>query len=666
MISQHNPTVISLNELGTIVSDKTIKQLLFSYNIFRSKGTNSHGGAVLTVDKKPNALPLNIHQLNCVAFQVIVKNQTYVLASIYSPPNEPVPLKTMSSLNRISKNVIIVGDLNAKHPNWGCTSMNHKGRLLAEWLENSDKYAIQNHGMKTSLRSDTTIDLVLTTPTISLSHCGTLSYIDKPSKWFTFLQQLLEALKERVTLYHQTAQQRPTLSSYLRFMLKHKHYLQNKYRHSKLEEDRIRLRSWNKLIQYELKSFRQNNWMNFISEVACPNPTHFWKTVKCLNKKLTASFSAITENGNIHTTPEEIVNCLQDHFYSRFTAPTLNMNNSIDVLAFKLWNELSNSSHKDIELACENSDLKFTAQDLKLIIRKMNTKNSSGFELNNVLSTQQSGSIPHLSTLTRVDHLMEQLTQSLRHNSLSVVVYIDFLQAFDMLWHPGLILKLQHLHCPYAYLFWIVNYFQDRITTIDYQGHLSDQIVITRGAPQGSCFEPKVYIVNLFDLPQIFEYTRKVHLYVDDLALLYSPSIYLEYIKQTDEIQTRINNDMVKLEQYADNNHQPVNKNKMEFVVYHKSVQVPKIRIVYQGQCIQQQKTFKYLDFHLDSKLSFRGMIHAQFIKLRKSYAILKYIHCAFPTYFTLKMRFFQTYTWPHLYTRQPSFACFQSPIKIG
>ncbi|CAF4685440.1 unnamed protein product, partial [Rotaria socialis] len=349
--------------------------------------------------------------------------------------------------------------------------------------------------------------------------------------------------------------------------------------------------------------------MNFISEVACPNPIHFWKTVKCLNKKRTASFSAITENGNIHTTPEEILNCLQDHFSSRFTAPILNMNNSTDVLASKLWNELSSSSHKDIKLACENSALKFTAQDVKLIIRKMNTKNSSGFdkhtmtclkvhtgtrsgskpeqyvltnkicknlfllrfnkwlELNNVLPTQQSGSRPHLSTLTRVNHLMEQLTQSLRHNSFSVLVYIDFLQAFDMLWHPGLILKLQHVHCPYAYLCWIVNYFQDRTTTIDYQGHLSDQIVITRGAPQGSCFGPKAYIVNLFDLPQIFECTPKLHLYVDDLALLYSPSIYLKYIKQTDEIQTRINNDMVKLEQYADNNHQPVNKNKMEFVV---------------------------------------------------------------------------------------------------
>ncbi|CAF4095114.1 unnamed protein product, partial [Rotaria magnacalcarata] len=351
--------------------------------------------------------------------------------SIYSPPNEPLPLKTMSSLNRISKNIIIVGDLNAKHPNWGCTSMNHKGRLLAVWLDNNDKYAIQKHDMKTSLRSDTTIDLVLTAPTISFSHCGTLfhtgsdhlpilmelnginlqdnhytisktygeiykniltiinpcvqkekekTYQDKPSKWFTFFQQLLEALKERVTIYHQTAQQRSTLSSSLRLMLKHKHYLQNKYRHSKLEEDRIRLQSWNKLVQYELKSFRQNNWMNFISEVASPNPTHFWKTVKCFNKKRTASFSAITENDNIRKTPEEIVNRLQNHFSSRFTAPTLNMNNSTDVLASKLWNQLSNSSHEDIELACENSDLKFTTQDLQSIIRKMNTKNSSGFD----------------------------------------------------------------------------------------------------------------------------------------------------------------------------------------------------------------------------------------------------------------------------------------------
>jgi hypothetical protein len=125
------------------------------------------------------------------------------------------------------------------------------------------------------------------------------------------------------------------------------------------------------------------------------------------------------------------------------------------------------------------------------------------------------------------------------------------------------------------------------------------------------------------------------------LAIFYSPSIYLKYSKQIEEIQTRINNDMSKLEEYANNNHQPVNKNKTEFVIYHKSVQPPKIQIHYQGQRLQKQKSFKYLGFHLDSNLSFSMMLNAQFVKLRKSYTILKYIHRAFPTFYTLKMKFF-------------------------
>ncbi|CAF1277970.1 unnamed protein product [Rotaria magnacalcarata] len=280
-------------------------------------------------------------------------------------------------------------------------------------------------------------------------------------------------------------------------------------------------------------------------------------------------------------------------------------------------------------------------------------------QLNSILPNQQSGSRPHLSTLTRVNHIMEQLTQSLNHNSFSVIVYVDFLQAFDMLWHQGFILKLYQLHCPYAYLFWMVNYFKDRTVTIDYQGHMSKQVAVLRGAPQGSCFGPKAYIVNHFNLPTIFDRPCEVHLYVDDLAILYSPSIYLKYSQQVDEIQTRINNDLLKLATYAESNHQPINNNKTEFVIYHKTVQIPKIQIFYQGQSILRQNSFKYLGFHIDSKLSFNVMINAQLVKLRKSYSILKYIHRAFPTFFALKIKFFQTYTWPHLYMLASIFCLF-------
>ncbi|CAF1277951.1 unnamed protein product [Rotaria magnacalcarata] len=414
--TQHNPTIISLNELGTQVPDRIIKQLLFSYNIFTMKGTNPHGGVVLAIDKKLNAIQMKIDQLNIVAIQLIVKNQTYAFVSIYSPPNEALPIQVMSTLTKNFKNIIIVGDLNAKHPNWGCTTTNHKGKVLAEWLESNEMIEIQNQGMKTSLRSDTTIDLVLTTSNISLSQCTTLPYTgsdhlpiffelngislqgnsyiisktywniyrilltiissyiqqeclkalpDNQFGWFTSFQQLLKAIKQRVTTFHMIKQQRPTISPSLRAMLKHKHYLQNKYRHSKLEEDRVRLRSWNKLVQHELKSFRQNNWNTFISQVASPNPKKFWQTVKCLNKKQSCNFSAITENDHMYKTPDEIVNILHEHFSNRFSAPNLCANNTTDVLASQLWDKLSNSNQEDIELVCENSDLKFTTHDLK-------------------------------------------------------------------------------------------------------------------------------------------------------------------------------------------------------------------------------------------------------------------------------------------------------------
>ena len=85
-------------------------------------------------------------------------------------------------------------------------------------------------------------------------------------------------------------------------------------------------------------------------------------------------------------------------------------------------------------------------------------------------------------------------------------------------------------------------------------------------------------------------------------------------------------------------------------VVYHRKVKCPKFNIFYDGMKIQQKKNFKYLGFHLDTKLSFRYLIDAQTTKMRKAYSILKFIHKQFPSFFTVKVEFFNTYIWSHLY----------------
>ena len=184
---------------------------------------------------------------------------------------------------------------------------------------------------------------------------------------------------------------------------------------------------------------------------------------------------------------------------------------------------------------------------------------------------------------------------------------------------------------------------------IDYDGQLSPKIEICRGAPQGSVFGPMAYIVAHHDLPEIFERPENVHLYVDDLAIAYTPSIYLDPHEQREDIQRIMNKDLEKLYVYTTTWHQPVNVGKSEYVIYHRAVQSPKIKVVYNKTSLLKKTEYKYLGFRLDAKLSFHHLLDDQLIKLRKAYIILKYIHNKFPSYFNLKKKFFNTYAWPHM-----------------
>ncbi|CAF4149411.1 unnamed protein product, partial [Rotaria magnacalcarata] len=71
-----------------------------------------------------------------------------------------------------------------------------------------------------------------------------------------------------------------------------------------------------------------------------------------------------------------------------------------------------------------------------------------------------------------------------------------------------------------------------------------------------------MYVIAHHDIPQCFEHPTQVHAYVDDIALVYIPSIHLKFSSQAVEIEERINNDMTELLNYADKWHQPLNPNK--------------------------------------------------------------------------------------------------------
>ncbi|CAF2101844.1 unnamed protein product, partial [Rotaria magnacalcarata] len=419
MITQYDSYVISINELGTDVPLKTIKKLLFSYDVFKAQGSNSHGGVVVAVAKQLHAKGVDQHQPNIITVSLSINVKPYTITSVYSPPTEALPLQILSGILKTCKSNIIVGDLNAKHEQWGCSSRNKKGRDLNQWLQ-MNNLVVHNQGMTTSLRSETTIDLIISnedqfsvqsqllahngsdhlpimvdfTDIPITEHSNTIPKVNweiyttiltilspeiynntqytniHPSIWFEQFQNFLVALKLRATKWHKIKRKRPTVSEALRAMLRHKHYLQNRYRHTKTEEDRLDLRTWHKIIQREFKQHRANSWNQFISNIASPNPSTFWKTVKSLNKKRSVQFSAISDDNHTYNDPLQILSHLTHHFRSRFTSPITDMNIQTNKEAHELWGKLSEADIDDIQLACQHTDLKFSPKDIWNVIRR--------------------------------------------------------------------------------------------------------------------------------------------------------------------------------------------------------------------------------------------------------------------------------------------------------
>ena len=780
MIDKFKPHIISLNELGTEVPLNTIRKTLFSFDIFKSPGTNTHGGVVIAVEKRLRARAIEQHLSNMVTTVLTLNGRTFTVTSIYSPPTEKLPLQALSKLRENSKDFILVGDFNAKHAEWGCPTQNQKGRDLEKWLKSHNMF-VHNEGMRTSRRSMTTIDLIITPDNQFSINCQPLHYngsdhvpiiiecnnitvtdqtfespkinwtvyktiltileeeitdcfqaiTNHPAEWFELFENLLVGLKARVTKWHTIKSKRPTISKALRILLKHKHYLANRYRHSRTEEDRLNLRSWQNIIRKEFQHHKAISWNQFISKVASPNPANFWKTVKTLNKKRSVHFTAITDGNSLHTDPDRILSHLTNHFTSRFTSPTINPNNKTDIEATALWNRLSDTDSTDIRSACSHSDLQFTTKELQNVLRTLKSKHSTGLDgisntmikllpgcyapiltaqyndlfaearwknewkqartvcfnkadnpapttqqlrpisllpvlgkvyerlfmlrfqtwlqTRGILPWQQSGARKHQCTTSRVNHLLEQVTNSLRYNTFTPTVFVDFKQAFDMLWQAGLLLKLERLECPTAYLLWITSYFNERSMKLDINGQLSQSIAIQRGAPQGSVFGPIAYITAHHDLQQVFEQPENTHLYVDDLGIVYTPTIYLNYKNQLLDMEKRINHDLAMLLAYANQWHQPVNSQKTHVIFFSSAVKRPKLNLTYNNNIINQVTSFKYLGFTMDSKLTFKSMIDDQLRKCKKAYPILKHIHRHFSSFFKLKLIFFTTYIWPHI-----------------
>ena len=183
------------------------------------------------------------------------------------------------------------------------------------------------------------------------------------------------------------------------------------------------------------------------------------------------------------------------------------------------------------------------------------------FQENNLLSSEQFGFRPHLSTDVALTQLFENILDNLDNGSVTGAVFLDLKKAFDTVDHITYDEKTSFLWLGYKRIILVWVLFVRSQTSYFYiENCLSTSRRITIGVPQGSILGPLLFIIYVNDLPRCLNHS-KIILHADDTLIYYSA-------KLAQDVETCLNNDLKSVAQWFHSNLLTLNCDKNRYLLF--------------------------------------------------------------------------------------------------
>ena len=96
-------------------------------------------------------------------------------------------------------------------------------------------------------------------------------------------------------------------------------------------------------------------------------------------------------------------------------------------------------------------------------------------------------------------------------------IIIDFSKAFDLVPHDRLITKITETGVDSRVVGWTREFLLGRSQRVRVDGHLSEEIAVTSGVPQGSVLGPLLFLAYVNDIWKNVE--SNIRLFADDCIL---------------------------------------------------------------------------------------------------------------------------------------------------
>ena len=156
----------------------------------------------------------------------------------------------------------------------------------------------------------------------------------------------------------------------------------------------------------------------------------------------------------------------------------------------------------------------------KLLERHVSAQLRLHLQNNNIEDPFQSAYRPSHSVETAIVCIQDDVLRSLDARKHVALVLLDLSAAFDTIDHCILLEELHRIGVRGDALRWMSSYLTDRTQCVSVDDHLSCEIRLQHGVPQGSVLGPLLFSLYCAGLSEVFiKYGIRYHVYADDTQL---------------------------------------------------------------------------------------------------------------------------------------------------
>lgn len=249
---------------------------------------------------------------------------------------------------------------------------------------------------------------------------------------------------------------------------------------------------------------------------------------------------------------------------------------------------------------------------------------------NCLLNPWQSGFRSGHSTVTALLKVSEDIRFAMENRNLTVVVLLDFSNAFNSVDFDILLSILRSLNISSSACSWFDSYLRDRSQCVCLSESYSNWCTLKTGVPQGGVLSPLLFSIFINTITSVI--SSNFHLYADDLQLYRHFSV-----ADVTAAIAHINEDLNRISYWAECFGLVVNPTKSQALVVgsrymHSCLSTYNIPIVtYNGVPINYVDTVKNLGLHFSHDLSWSKHISEISKKVHYSFHSLKNLQYFLP-----------------------------------